>query len=74
MEPNISSSSSNKGIKIKSYSVSFKVEAVEALRIPPESSLSAIAKKYGVDRKCIREWDKEFNKFLDSHLGKEEEA
>ena len=35
-----------------------EVEAVEALRTHPECDLSAIAKKYCVDRNHIREWDK----------------
>ena len=71
MELSIYSSQSHKGIKLKSYSVSFKVEAVEDLRTQREYNVSAIAKKYGVDRKCIREWDKQFDKLLNSHLGKE---
>ena len=32
-----------------------EVEAVEALRIHPECNVSAVAKKYDVDRKHIRE-------------------
>ena len=43
-----------------------EVEAVEALRIHLERNVSSIAKKYGVDRKHIREWDKQFDKLLDS--------
>ena len=43
-----------------------EVEAVNGLGTHPESNVSAIAKKYGVDRKCIREWDKQFDKLLDS--------
>ena len=35
-----------------------EVEAVEALRTHLERNVSDIAKKYGVDRKHIREWDK----------------
>ena len=35
-----------------------EVEAVKALRTHPECNVSAIAKKYGVNRNCIREWDK----------------
>ena len=71
MEPTINSSQRHKGIKSKSYSVSFKGEAVKALRTHPECNVSIIAKKYGVDRKYVREWDKQFDKLLDSHLGKE---
>ena len=43
-----------------------EVEAVEALRTHPECKVSAIAKKYTVDRKCIREWDMQFDKLLNS--------
>ena len=32
-----------------------EVEAFEALRTHPEYNVSSIAKKYGVDKKCIRE-------------------
>ena len=39
-----------------------EVKAVEALRTHPERNIPAIAKKYGVDRKHIREWDKEIDK------------
>ena len=41
-----------------------EVEAVEAMRTHPERDVSAIAKKYGVDRNLIREWDKQFDKLL----------
>ena len=43
-----------------------EVEAVEALRTHPEHNVSVIAKKYSVDRKRIREWDKQFDKLLNS--------
>ena len=43
-----------------------EVEAVEALRTHLECNVSAIAKKYGVNRKHIRELDKQFDKLLDS--------
>ena len=43
-----------------------EVEAVETLRIHPERNVSVIAKKYSIDRKHIREWDKQFDKLLDS--------
>ena len=43
-----------------------EVEAVKALRTHPECNVSAIAKKYSVNRKRIREWDKQFDKLLDS--------
>ena len=43
-----------------------EVKAVEALRTHPERNVSPIAKKYGVDRKHIREWDKELDKLLNS--------
>ena len=65
----MNSSQSYKGMKLKSYYVSFKVEAVKALRTHLECNVSGIAKKHGVDRKCIREWNKQFDKLLDSHLG-----
>ena len=42
------------------------VEAFEALINHPEHNVFAIAKKYGVDRKSIREWDEQFDKLLDS--------
>ena len=43
-----------------------EVEAVKALRTHLECNVSAIAKKYDVDKKHIREWDKQFDKPLDS--------
>ena len=43
-----------------------EVQAVKALRTHPELNISAIAKKYGVDRKLIREWDKQFDKHFNS--------
>ena len=43
-----------------------EVEAVKALRTHPECNVSAIAKKYDVDKKHIREWDKQYDKLLHS--------
>ena len=43
-----------------------EVEAVKVLRTHPERNVSVKAKKCSVDRKYIREWDKQFDKFLDS--------
>ena len=43
-----------------------KVEAVKAPRTHPKCNVSAIAKRYDVDKKHIREWDKQFDKLLDS--------
>ena len=43
-----------------------EVEAVKSLRTHPEYNVSAIAKKYDVDKKHIREWDNQFDKLLDS--------
>ena len=43
-----------------------EVEAIEALRTHPERNVSVIPKKYSIDRKRIREWDKQFDKLLDS--------
>ena len=43
-----------------------EVEAVVVLKTHPECNVSAIAKKCGVDRKRIREWNKQFDKLLDS--------
>ena len=43
-----------------------EVEAVKALRTHPEQNVPVIAKKYSIDRKHIREWDKQFDKLLDS--------
>ena len=45
---------------------SVEVEAVKALRTHPKCNVSAIAKKYDVDNKHIREWDEQFDKLLDS--------
>ena len=39
---------------------------IPALRTHTECNVPAIAKNYSVDRKCIREWDKQFDKLLDS--------
>ena len=61
---------SHKGSKIRSYTVSFKVEAVEALRSHPEHNVSAVAKSYSIDRKRLREWDKSYYKLLEAHIGK----
>lgn len=41
------------GEKVRSYTVKFKIEAVEYAE---KNSISAAAKKYNVDRKTIREW------------------
>ena len=70
MDQSSSASRSHKRMKINSYTVSFKVEAVEASRIHPVHNITAIARKYGIDRKRLREWDKNYNKFLDNHSGK----
>ena len=43
-----------------------EVEAVKVLRTHLEYNVSAISKKYDVDKKHIREWDKQFYKLLDS--------
>ena len=43
-----------------------EVEAVVALNTHPEHYVSLIAMKYSLDRKRIREWDKQFDKLLDS--------
>ena len=44
----------------------YGVDVVKVLRTHSKRNVSAIAKKYGVDRKRIREWDKQFDKLLDS--------
>ena len=43
-----------------------EMEAVKALRTHPKCNVSAIAKKYDVAKKHIREWYKQFDKLLDS--------
>ena len=39
--------------KKKAYTIEFKLEIIEEAN---KSSISAIAKKYSIDRKCIRRW------------------
>ena len=43
-----------------------EVEGVKPLRTHPECNVSAIAKKYDIDKKHIREWNKQFDKLLES--------
>ena len=48
--------SSHKGGKIKTYGLTFKLEAV---RMAEDSGIRSTAERLGVDRKRIREWKKQ---------------
>ena len=61
-------SSSHSGVKIRSYTVDFKVRAVETLRNDPDHNISA--KSFSIDRKRLREWEKSYDKILEAHFGK----
>ena len=60
---------SHAGKKIHSYTVNFKVEAVEWHRMNGDN-YSLTARTYGVDRKRIREWEKSYDKLLPLCYGK----
>ena len=51
-------STSHKDEKIKSYSLKFKLEVVEAAK---KTSIGAASRKFSIDRKRIREWLKQKN-------------
>jgi transposase-like protein len=57
-------------VKIRSYTVDFKVRAVETLRNDPDHNISAVAKSFSIDRKRLREWEKSYDKILEAHFGK----
>ena len=48
---------------LSSYKVVFKVQAVDWLRSHGQN-VSAAAREFGVDRKRIREWDKQYTRLL----------
>jgi Tc5 transposase DNA-binding domain len=54
--------SNHKGKTLKSYSIKRKLEIVSEMDRPLENgsmpSLNSISMKYGIDRKCLREWRK----------------
>ena len=60
---------SHAGRKLKSYTVEFKVEAVEWRRMNGENC-SLTARAFGVDRKRIREWEGKYDSMVSMCHGK----
>ena len=58
MEIDEPAKTSHKGEKIKSYTISFKLEVVE---FAENRSITAAAQKYNVDRHSVRDWKKKKN-------------
>ena len=54
--------SNHKGKTLKSYSINRKLEIISKMERPLENesmpSINSISMKYGIDRKCLREWRK----------------
>ncbi len=61
---------SHSGKLIRSYTVEFKLKAVETLRSDPDHNISATAKKFSVDRRRIREWDQSYDKLVQALYGR----
>ena len=59
----MATSSSHSGGRLKSYTIEFKVEAVEWHRMNGEN-VSMTSKKFSVDRKRVREWNTKFDQLL----------
>ena len=57
------------GIKLKSYTVAFKIEVVEWYRGEGMQNVTQTAKKFGVDRKRVREWNGKYDALLDVNVG-----
>lgn len=60
---------SHAGKKLKSYTVSFKVEVVEWYRREGMQNVTKTATKFGVDRKRVREWNEKYDALLDANIG-----
>ena len=52
------------GAKLQSYTVEFKVKVVETLRNNPDLNVSAVSRQFSIDRKRLRECDKNYDKLL----------
>ena len=61
---------SHEGMKLKSYSIEFKVEAVEWHRQNGEN-VSLTANKFGVDRKKVRDWNTKYDQLAGRCHGKQ---
>ena len=59
---------SHSGQKFKSYSV-FKMEVVEFYRNEGMQNVSSTARKFGVDRKRVREWNDKYESLVDANIG-----
>lgn len=55
--------------KRSSYTIEFKMQAVDWLR--NGGNISAAARAFGVDRKRVREWDRDYEKFVAHNIGHE---
>ena len=62
--------SSHNGGKLKSYSIEFKVEAVEWHRMNGEN-VTLTSKKFSVDRKRVREWNTRYDQLVAHCSGKQ---
>ena len=60
---------SHSGKKLKSYTVAFKIEVVEWYRSEGMQNVTQTAKKFGVDRKRVREWNGKYDALLDVNVG-----
>ena len=56
----VASPTSHSGTKLQSYTINFSEQAVETLRNNPDFNILAVARQFSVDRKCLREWDKNY--------------
>ena len=60
---------SHSGQKLKSYTVFFKVEVVEFYRNKGMQNVSSTARKFGVDRKRVTEWNDKYESLVDAKIG-----
>lgn len=61
---------SHAGKKLKSYTIEFKVEALEWHRINGEN-VSLTANQFSVDRKRVREWNAKYDQLAGQCHGKQ---
>ena len=61
---------SHEGMKLKSYSIEFKAEAVEWHQQNREN-VSLTANKFGVDRKKVRDWNTKYGQLAGQCHGKQ---
>ena len=62
---------SHAGKKLKSYTIEYKVEAVEWHRKKNGENVSMTANKLGVDRKRVREWNAKYDQLAGQCHGKQ---